>query len=114
MSNPEIISGDTYPFTVTLKLGTVAFPITAGTDTVRARWVCPDANSIITDSVVQISSTTGADWPNGKVAVTFDQTNADQLAAYVGKRVVLEIEVTKGSLGTQSFQATYLCKRGWN
>ena len=108
-----ITSGDTYPFTVDLTFGGAAFMVTAGSDTVKARWISDEANLAITAAVSQASGTTGANWAIGKIAVVFDQTNADLLAAYAGKKVILEIEVTKAGLGTQTFRAAYSCKKGW-
>lgn len=106
-----ITSGDTAPFVVTLTLGGSTYALNTGTDTVKAAWVDPKAGTLITAAVAQSSATTGASWGTGLVAVVFDQTNADLLAAYDGQKIALELEVTKPT-GKQTFRANYTCQKG--
>lgn len=104
-------SGDTAPFVVTCGLGTKEYPIDSATDTVKAAFVNPTDNALITLALSQSNVTAGADWPVGNVAVQFDATEAAKLAAYANTQVILEIEVTK-PVGKQTFQALYAVRKG--
>ena len=106
-----ITSGDTAPFTVTLTLGGAAYTLNTGTDSVKAAWIDPATATLITSAVTMASSITGAVWASGIVGIQFDATNANLLDSYDGKKIALEIEVTK-TTGKQTFRANYTCQRG--
>jgi hypothetical protein len=106
-----IFSGDTAPVLVSLLLNGTAYTLNTGTDSVKAAWIDPAAGALITAALSQSSSSSGANWPNGVVAVSFDATNANLLDVYDGKVIALEVEVTKPT-GKQTFRANYTCRKG--
>lgn len=103
--------GDTYPFVVTLKVGGVPFSITTGSETVTAVWLNFSTLATLCVATAQVSTTSGADWLNGIVAITFPAVEADKLSAVAGQSAILEIQVTK-TIGKQTFQAVYAVKSG--
>ena len=103
--------GDTYPFTVTCKMGGVPFVINSGTDTVKAVWLNATTLAEVCAETAQVSSTSGAVWGSGIVAITFVATEANKLSILAGQSAILEIQVTT-TIGIQTFQGTYAVKSG--
>lgn len=104
-------SGDTAPFIVTCRLGAAPYVI-ANSDTVEAAFIDEQNGVAITAALPQSSSTAGASWGLGEVAVVFTAEEGSKLAPFAGQRALLEIQVTKPT-GKQTFQAEYLIKRGY-
>jgi hypothetical protein len=109
VTSPAYHVGDTYPFVVALKKADFSiFQLSAVTDTVTVRW--RDENTDITPPVTVTSTTPGADWTNGKVAVQFDATNAGLVAPYAGRNLTLEIQIDRTGAGKKTFSGPYLIK----
>jgi hypothetical protein len=109
---PEYYSGDTGPYIVKLKIGSTEYAVDSG-DTVKASFVDETAGVAITSAVTQLSTTAGADWAHGWIAVTFDSTNANLMQSHAGNTRLLEIEVTKTASGKRTFHVDMAIKRGW-
>ena len=111
MTSPTFTSGDTAPYVVTIKVGTTAYAVDPA-DTVTAEFVSIKGVAI-TSAVAQVSTTAGADWPNGIIAVAFDSTNSALLGAFDKQSVVLEIKIAKTVGGSRRFQTNYLVRKGY-
>lgn len=114
---PTIYSGDTWPFTATLKIGSVNFPISGAVpgpaDTVIAKFIDTKTNQPITADITCLEATPGADWANGKVAVSPPDIESVKLEAFVGKPVILVIQVQRTGYGKKEWQTAYTIKKGW-
>jgi hypothetical protein len=98
----DYYAGDTGSYVVKLRIGTTPYSVSPS-NTVTARFINQDTQTVITAAVSQSSSAEGADWANGAIGVEFDATNANLLQAHAGQTRLLEIEVTK-STKTRTFQ----------
>lgn len=114
---PTIYSGDTWPFTATLKVGVVIFPVAGATpgpaDTVTAKFIDSKTSVPITNDIVCDEATPGADWANGKVAVAPSDVESIKLEPFVGKPVLLVIQVQRTGYGKKEWQTSYTIKKGW-
>ena len=109
---PTIYSGDTWPFTATLKIGVVLFPILI-TDTVTVLFVDPKTKVPITNSVTCLNTDPGADWANGKVSIVLPSIESLKLEPYATKNVLLVVQVTRSGYGSKEWQTNYTIQKGW-
>jgi hypothetical protein len=114
---PTIYSGDTWPFTATLKVGVVIFPVAGATpgpaDTVTAKFIDSKTSVPITNDITCLEATPGADWLNGKVAIAPSDVESIKLEPFVGKPVLLVIQVQRTGYGKKEWQTSYTIKKGW-
>jgi hypothetical protein len=112
---PTIYSGDTWPFTATLKVGAVIFPIliTPTPDTVTALFVDPKTKVPITADITCLNTDPGADWANGKVAIVLPSIESVKLEPYATKSVLLVVQVSRTGYGKKEWQTSYTIQKGW-
>ena len=112
---PTIYSGDTWPFTATLKIGAVIFPVMASptADTVTAKFVDEKTKAPVTNDIVCLSTDPGADWINGKVAVVPPSIESIKLEPFAGKNLLLVVQVQRTGYGKKEWQTSYAIKKGW-
>jgi hypothetical protein len=102
MSIATIVSGDTAPMLVGLSRDGATFA-PAVSDAVRAVYV--HGARALTDQVLQISTTPGANWPAGLIAVAMPEAQTAQLRRHAGKQIQLLVIVEQPT-GRLTFTAT--------
>ncbi len=105
-----IISGDTVPFTVTLKYeldGKTSTYAMAAEDTVQGRFVTKDGDTEITNAFDCARN------DDGSASITIPSIESDKLSDYDKTEVILCIEVTKADDTVKEFQYLWKVKKGY-
>ncbi len=90
-STPKITTGDDARLYVTLKKNSAIFLINP-TATVKAVIIKPDTSVKLCDEVLQLSSTSGADWGNSLVVVEFPSTVTGPIKRVGAAQVEIQVD----------------------
>lgn len=107
-----IYSGDTAPIVMPLKIDSAVFPVLVG-DTVKAIFADIKTKTAITAEITCIITDASADWAAGKVAVLPPSIESVKLESYVGKTVLLIVQVDRTGFGKKEWQEIYTIKKGY-
>lgn len=114
---PTIYSGDTWPIVATLKFGVVIFPLNTETpgpaDTVTAKFVDEKTGAAVTNDIVCLETDADADWATGKVSIVPPSVESVKLESFVGKSLLLTVQVERTGYGKKEWQAKYSIKKGY-
>ncbi|MBL4709759.1 MAG: hypothetical protein JKY48_15100 [Flavobacteriales bacterium] len=102
MTLPVTVIGDDVAFFITLKKQSATFTID-GSDPVKAAIVALDRKTVLMSAVVQVSTTTGADWANSLIGIVFTAVQTGVIASTETGTVFLEIQVEQSGKKTSWF-----------
>lgn len=89
----QITSGDDIALEYTLKKNDAVFAIDSGA-TIQASILTRDKATVLVAPKAVLEATTGSDWANSKIIVTFDEADTVSLTTFGA--VWLEVEVNDG------------------
>ncbi len=121
MNKPEIVTGDDVVLLQQLTkynkdTGVQEVFNIPNSATVTSRIISTDHNESYSDEVVQSDSTSGADWVNSLVAVSFDTTQTSKVinssAPWKSGRVNAKIETQVDDNGKLTFFASVIMVKG--
>lgn len=94
MSNPQIVTGDSRPYTVTLTIDDNPFAINSGVDTVKAALVSLDRKTVLAAAIALSPATPGSDWAASKVIYKPDRAATSAITSQ--GPALLEVQVSFG------------------
>jgi hypothetical protein len=94
MPDPQIVTGDSRPYTISLTIDGEPFVITSGVDTVKAALVSLDRKTVLAAATSLSSTTPGSDWAASKVV--YKPGRSDTASLTVQGPALVEVQVSFG------------------
>lgn len=91
MSSPQIVTGDSRPYIISLTIDGAPFAITDGVDTVKAGIVSADRKTVLAEAATLSASTPGSDW--GASRVVYKPTRS-ATTGIVTQSALIEVQVS--------------------
>lgn len=93
MPDPQLVTGDSRPYTISLTIDGQPFVITDGVDSVKAGIVSADRKTVLAAAISLSASTPGSDWSASKVVYKPSRTATTGI---VTQAAFIEIQVSFG------------------
>lgn len=93
MASPQIVTGDSRPYIISLKIDDAPFVIAPGADVVKVAIVSADRQTVLAPAVTILSSTTGSDWAASKIIF---KPSRESTASIPPQAAALEVQVSFG------------------